>query len=151
MKCKELMIYDWIEDRNGFPMKLSMIGETHACAAVLDVAGVVGSYWDFDDNSIEPYPIKLSGEILEKNGWVFNEEEMNYGVKIKECWSCCDGEVKMSVFFPDGDGEGRMLILYERLLDQTSDTILYDNAYVHILQHQLRCYGLNELADNMVV
>ena len=78
MKCKELMIYDWIEDRNGFPMKISLIGETHSRAAVIDDAGVIASYWDFDDNSNEPYPVKLSGEILEKNGWVFNEEKMNY-------------------------------------------------------------------------
>ena len=146
MKCKELMIYDWIEDRNGFPMKISLIGETHSRAAVIDDAGVIASYWDFDDNSNEPYPVKLSGEILEKNGWIFNEEVMNYGVK---CWSYCDGDVKLSLSLPDGDGKERMVILYERFLD--SDSIVYDNAYVHILQHQLRCYGLTELADNMVM
>ena len=65
MKCRELQIYDWITDNNGFPMQITNVGDDYAYATF---EGNEGDPWEFDNKDDQPKPIPLTAEILEKNG-----------------------------------------------------------------------------------
>ena len=64
IRCRDLMVGDWITNRNGFPMQITNVGENYAYATF---EGNEGDPWEFDDKDSEPYPIPLTPKILEKN------------------------------------------------------------------------------------
>ena len=87
MKCKELQIGDWIQDRNGFQWQIIGVGDDYAYATF---EGNEGDPWEFDDKDDQPQPIPLTPEILEKNGWWFDTEDkwLHYEVNfIIEKWN----------------------------------------------------------------
>lgn len=115
MKANELMIGDWVLVHNK-PQQVAIVEET--CI----------SYWAelaFSDELLTPSfaeiaPIPLTAEILEKNGWKFDEIDGTYYNKI----DVYGRKAPYSIF----------------------DGIIINS--VHELQHALRLCGLNELADN---
>ena len=134
-KCRDLMVRDWITNRNGFPMQITNVGEDYAYATF---EGNEGDPWEFDDKDDQPRPIPLTPEILEKNGFVFD----------CDFWTIANpryNNVRM-VRYCSIDEDVTDAFLGHWAFDEN-----YAIDYVHELQHALRLCGLNELADNFKV
>ena len=132
IKCRALMVGDWITDIHGFPMQITTVGDDYAYATF---EGNEGDPWEFDDKDDQPEPIPLIPEILEKNDFWIEEDDIRYHNE-SEMWVHTDVDLTIEKF------EGR-LQCYE-IPDMQFN-------YVHQLQHALRLCGLNELADNFKV
>ena len=118
------MVGDWITDEHGFPMQITTVGEDYVYATF---DGNEGDPWEFDDKDDQPQPIPLTAEILEKNGWWYDVEDMWLHDKVDfsiEKWN----------------GRFQCYNINQIKLDS-----------VHQLQHALCLCGLNELADNLKV
>ena len=124
IKCRTLMVGDWCCDRHGFPMQITNVGDDYAYATF---EGNEGDPWEFDDKDDQPKPIPLTSEILEKNGWWFNTEDMWLHDEVEFCIEKWDGRFQC----------------YD-ITDIKLDS-------VHQLQQTLRLCGLNELADNFKI
>lgn len=125
IQCRDLMVWDWITDEHGFPMQITNVGDDYAYATF---EGLEGDPWEFcDKEGFEPQPIPITPEILEKNGWWYDVEDMwlhdevDFGI---ERWN----------------GGFQCYNINQIKLDS-----------VHELQRVLRCCGLNDLADNFKV
>ena len=123
IRCKDLMVGDYIANRNGSPTQLVAVDEDNAYAWT----GNEERPWIFGDNEgYEPQPIEITPEILEKNGWWYDVEDMwlhdevDFGIERWKGFQCYN----------------------------ISQIKLYS---VHQLQHTLRLCGLNELADNFKI
>lgn len=124
IKCRDLMVGDWVTDEHGFPMQITNVGEDYAYATFV---GLEGDPWEFDDKDDQPHPIPLIPEILVKNGWWDNVEgiwlhnEVDFG--IERCnigFQCYNiNQIKLNS--------------------------------VHELQRALRCCGLWDVADNFKI
>ena len=124
IRCRALMVGDWCCDKHGFPMQITNVGDDYAYATF---EGNEGDPWEFDDKDDQPQPIPLTSEILEKNGWWFNTEDMWLHDEVEFCIEKWDGRFQC----------------YD-ITDIKLDS-------VHQLQQTLRLCGLNELADNFKV
>ena len=124
IRCRYLMVGDWITDENGFPMQITNVGEDYAYATF---DGLEGDPWEFDDKDDKPQPIPITPEILEKNGWWYDVEDMwlhdevDFGI---ERWN----------------GGFQCYDINQIKLDS-----------VHELQRALRCCGLWDMADNFKI
>ena len=124
IRCRDLMVGDWIANQNGSPMQIVAVDEDNAYAC----EGNEERPWIFgDDKGYEPQPIILTPEILEKNGWWYDVEDM---------W--LHDEVDFGIERQNGGFQCYNI-----------NQIKLDS--VHTLQHALRLCGLNELADNFKV
>ena len=124
MKCRELMVKDWVANQYGTPIQIYSTGDNGAYANTGD------TLWVFEDNEYKPQPIPLTPEILEKNGWKETEywheyEDGNTIIQysLSNIWGIING-IEIEHFKCE---------------------------YVHQLQHLLRLCGLDELADNFKV
>lgn len=129
MKAEDLMVGDWVtfndcEPNEIVPIKIAALGTSELYAHIDndEVCDVIGYH--------ELTGIPLTPEILEKNGFVLQEEEVGiYGVKIAQNYTrndlpfeiFCDGE-PFAIWFRDPIGI----------------------AYVHQLQHVIRLCGVNQ-------
>ena len=118
------MVGDWCCDRHGFPMQITNVGDDYAYATF---EGNEGDPWEFDDKDAKPQPIILTPEILEKNGWWYDVEDM---------W--LHDEVDFGIERWNGGF-------------QCYDINQIKLHSVHQLQHTLRLCGLNDLADNFKI
>ena len=135
MKCRDLMVGDWVADRHGYQAQITYVGIGYA-----NFENDKVSPCRLDDKYYLPKPILLTPEILEKNGFgfvksddtksVWNGQWVYEGLKLAIC--CLDREGNWPCFININD----MNIKCE---------------YVHQLQHALRLCGLDELADNFKV
>ena len=124
IRCKDLMVGDYIANRNGSPMQIVAVDEDNAYAC----EGNEERPWIFgDDEGYEPQPIVLTPEILEKNGWFYNVEDM---------WL----HEEVGFFIEKFNGRFQCYNINQIKLDS-----------VHQLQQILRLYGLIELADNFKI
>ena len=124
IRCKDLMVGDYIANRNGSPMQIVAVDEDNAYAWT----GNEERPWIFGDNEgYEPQPIVLTPEILEKNGWWYDVEDMWLHDEVEFCIEKWDGRFQC----------------YD-ITDIKLDS-------VHQLQQTLRLCGLNELADNFKI
>ena len=148
MKCKELMVGDWISDKYGYILQIIAVGNRYA-----SFEDDEGNLCQIDDKYNQPEPISLTPEILEKNG--FNSEtfltaEWEKEVYFKEFPGCVvepDDLGKYifgtTIYWNKTDGDGSPIdwgTMY--------NSRIYNLQYVHELQHALRLCGLDELADN---
>ena len=127
IRCKDLMVGDWVSAGGGLPMQITNVGEDYAYATW---EGNEGDHWEFDDKDDQPEPIPLTPEILEKNGWKRNKIYMDMKASdyINFSWTDkCDETLFQNRYY------------------------MCDCEYVHTLQHALRLRGLDELADNFKV
>ena len=118
------MVGDWCCDRHGFPMQITNVGEDYAYATF---EGNEGDPWEFDDKDDQPKPIPLTPEILEKNGWWYDGDDMwqheevgFYIEKLNQRFQCYE--------------------IYDIKLDS-----------VHQREQILRLCGLNKLANNFKI
>ena len=154
MKCKELQIFDWVQDKNGFQWQIIDVGDDYAYATFEDNEG---DPWEFDDKDDQPEGIPLTIEILEKNGWYYgltsDEEEAEYfldGCHYHRHWSYDEGAGSISLIFPN-EADGGELIIDDQSFNRHLNLVFCDTLHVHELQRALRLCGLNELADNFKV
>ena len=125
MNSKELMIGDWAIF-NGNPLKVQAIDSRDSEIVAGDgIFCTEESRWAYTADKVEGIP--LTPEILEKNGWKRHEifMDMKADENINFSWTDMYGES----LFQNG---------YH----------MCDCKYVHTLQHVLRLYRLDELADN---
>ena len=122
METKELMIGDLVclkdDIKCELPLKIDGIITNDIS---LDGDGFLGG----TEGLIRPIPI--TPEILEKNGWWFNTEDMWYHDEVNFC-------------IEKWNGKFQCYDINQIKLDS-----------VHQLQHALRLCGLDELADNFKV
>lgn len=126
IRCRDLMVGDWIFNQNGSPMQIIAVDEDNAYACEGNEKGP----WIFgDDEGYKPQPIILTSEILEKNGWKHSNRLMITRIDDND-------------FYWSKELGG---ILYKNQYN------MCDCKYVHNLQHALRLCGFNKLADNFKV
>lgn len=119
MKAEELMIDDWVclED-DPTPRQVDFIR-----------TGEVGLYW----NKIvtPPYikPILLTPEILEKNGWTYNDEDEKFA---PQTW------VGGGLMLQDADDGGYRIVVTSDWDDEDTNNTPFVILYVHELQHALK-------------
>ena len=127
IRCKDIMVGDYIANRNGSPMQIVAVDEDNAYAC----EGNEERPWIFGDyEGCEPQPIILTPEILEKNGW----KETEYWHEYQ------DGKNTIQCCLPDMRGRINGIEIEH-----------FKCEYVHQYQHLLRLCGLNELADNFKI
>ena len=127
IRCKDLMVGDYIANRNGSPMQIVAVDEDNAYAWT----GNEERPWIFGDNEgYEPQPIILTPEILEKNGW----KETEYWHEYQ------DGKNTIQSCLPDMRGRINGIEIEH-----------FKCEYVHQYQHLLRLCGLDKLADNFKI
>lgn len=127
MKARDLMIGDWIQDENRFPMYVTAVGTDYVYA---DFEGNEADPWEYQDRDFADgtaKPVELTAGMLEANGF----RAVGHGVWTRPQ----EGETAVTV-----DAYGTV---------STEDGDMRARArYVHELQHVLRIAGLNEIADN---
>ena len=146
MKANELMIGDWVIFGDE-PLKVQHIynnGYDDIVAEIVeDGTNEYGEYEEIKDVPVVYCsPIPLTAEILEKNGWerdIDKEWEYNNSHILPHyCYQWEKRNVKIE--------------MYAGLEGFTISLIIGCRFYaVHELQHVLRLYGLDELADNFKV
>lgn len=127
MKCEELQIGDWIQNKNGDPMQIIKVGKGFVHTNIIDDDGF--SYV-FCDEYNQPEGIPLTKETLEKNGW----KETQYWHEYQ------DGKNTIQCCLPELRGKINGIEVEH-----------FRCEYVHQYQHLLRLCGLDELADNFKV
>ena len=141
MKCKELQIGDWIQDKNGNPMQIIGVGDDYAYATF---EGNEGDPWEFNDKNDQPCAIEITDDILKQNKW----EVQGYALLPSEH------------YFVKDDGGNHLLWSHGTLsiwlaCGEANDGVFSDVVlpckYVHQLQQALRLAGLSEIADNFKV
>ena len=149
MKCKELQIGDWVQDKNGFQCQIIGVGDDYAYATFEDNDG---DPWEFDDKDDQPEGIPLTKEMLDANGFRY---EKDYGPFYRSILGSyfSTSEYCVCVEWKETP-EGRKIcyIDCERRKDgRGNSATIKSNLYVHTLQHALRLVGLSEIADNFKV
>lgn len=137
LKCKELMIFDWIQGSHQFPMKVRVVGEDYAYA---DFEGNESDMWEFDDKIEPPYPIILTDEILVKNGFKDYDE-------IKEYQFIEDGE-EYRFYLKKMYNKNGICDAWGTNIGGVLPSLI---SSVHELQQALRLAGLREKADRFKV
>ena len=142
IRCRDLMVGDYIANRNGSPMQIVAVDEDNAYAC----EGNEEHPWIFGDNEdYEPQPIILTPEILEKNGF----EMFKYDGWVHYYRIFGNSAIPFVLHSMIG---GEMLSQEVEIFSTSTDTNCGINVnYVHELQHALRLCGLSKLADNFKV
>ena len=140
-KCRDLMVGDWITNRNGFPMQITNVDEGYAYATF---EGNEGDSWEFNDKNDQPQPIEITESILRKNDW----KVQGYTLLPNEHYY-----VK--------DIGGNYLLLSQEALsarltfreanDGVFSVVTLPCKYVHQLQQVLRFAGMTNMANNFKV
>lgn len=132
IRCKDLIVGDWVANRNGSPMQIVAVDEDNAYAC----EGNEERPWIFGDNEgYEPKPIPLTPEILEKNGFIkVNSQRYDYGSPDNDCYVKVNP--KKNMIHVNG---------------RNANINLYSHSFIHELQRALRCCGLWDIADNFKI
>ena len=129
IRCRDLMVGDWIADNNGFQWQITNVGEDYAYATW---EGNEGDPWEFDDKYDRLKPIPLTPEILEQNRFIkVNSQRYDYGYPDTDCYVKVNP--KKNMIHVNG---------------RNANSNLYSHSFVHELQRVLRLCGLDELANN---
>lgn len=141
MKCKEIQIFDWVQDKNGFQWQITGVGDDYAYATF---EGNEGDPWEFNDKDDQPEPIEITEDILRQNKW----EVQGYTLLPSEHYYVKD------------EGGNHLLLSHGTLsiwlaCGEANDGVFSDVTvpckYVHQFQQVLRLVGLSEIADNFKV
>jgi len=128
MEAKELMIGDWVECVDSTHEKkvyaqIDAIEEGQTCILVR----IDNCNWFLDISFIKPIP--LTREILEKNGWIYNNEEEKF---FPQTW--VGGGLMLQ-----GAGDcGYCIVVTSDYDDEDTNDTPFIILYVHELQHALR-------------
>ena len=146
IRCRALMVGDWIVNQNGSPMQIVAVDEDNAYACKGNEEGP----WIFgDDEGYKPQPIILTPEILEKNGWKLDSALQCY--TSTPLWLYGEGSINLLLQFPTKQSAGSLEIFDNQKIRGLFNFTWKDRLYIHELQHALRLCGFNKLADNFKV
>ena len=146
IRCRDLMVGDWVANRNSSPMQIVAVDEDNAYAC----EGNEERPWIFgDDKGYEPQSIPLTPKILEKNGWSLDPVLQCY--TSTPLWLYGEGSINLLLQFPTKQSAGSLKIIDNQKIRNLSDFTWKGRLYVHELQHVLRLIGLNEMANNFEV
>ena len=149
MKCKELQIFDWIQDENGFQWQIIGVGDDYAYATFEDNEG---DPWEFDDKDDQPEGIPLTKEILDANGFRYEEDHGPFYRSILGSYYSLSEYCVCAVSQETSEGRKICYIDCEKRKDgRGNSATIRREFYVHTLQHALRLVGLSEIADNFKV
>lgn len=146
IRCRDLMVGDWVANRNGSPMQIVAVDEdnAYACEGNEERPCIFGN-----DEDYKPQPIILTPEILEKNGW--NLDPVLQCYTSTPLWLYGEGSINLLLQFPTKQSAGSLKIIDNQKIRNLSDFTWKDRLYTHELQHALRLCGLDKLADNFKV
>ena len=142
IKCQDLMVGDWITNRNGFPMQITNVGEDYAYATW---EGNEGDPWEFDDKDDQPQPIPLTNDILRKNDWRERPLVLSLDYSV------------LSYNFVKDEGDTHLeikrdtLIIWFNYEKGLYADIIIPIKYVHQLQQVLRLAGMTDMANNFKI
>lgn len=128
MKCTDLMIGDWVYCE-GQPTPENVTIQTIA----EDGVWFNGSNYEGAASYDRIFPIPLTPEILEKNGFVQNPRS-----KSRRSHQICTDSVYISWW------RGRLNILFKPFIGHSTNHVNVDGKYVHELQHALRLCGIEK-------
>lgn len=129
MKARDLMIGDWIQDGNGFPMYVTAVGTDYVYA---DFEGNEADPWEYQDRDFADgtaKPVELTAAMLEANGF----KALGRGTWLRHC------------------GDETVRVEAAGIVSMEDGSLLARARKVHELQHVLRLAGLNEIADNFKI
>ena len=141
MKCRELMVGDWIVNENKFPMQITNVGDDYAYATW---EGNEGDPWEFDDKGDQPCAIEITAEILKNNGW----KEQEYTVLPSEHFYV---KTESGKHFLWSYGMLSLWFIFDEINYRSLPDMEIPVKYVHQLQQVLRLAGMIELANNFKV
>ena len=147
MKCKELQIFDWAQDKNSFQWQITGVGNDYAYATFENNEG---DPWEFDDKDDQPEGIPLTKEMLDANGFRY---EKDHGPFYRSILGSYSSEYYVCVEWKE-TSEGRKIcyINCEKRKDGMGNSAtIRREFYVHTFQQALRVVGLSEIADNLKV
>ena len=144
MKATDLMIGDWVclkdDTKSELPLKVDgvLIDDIS-----LEGEGFLGGV----DGLVRPIP--LTPEILEKNGFVQEDDAYMDDISYKCFCGILTWHHSAKDIIVSYDGSKEFTITND--LGYPCDEITLYRPKVHELQHALRLCGLNELADNFKI
>ena len=141
MKCKELMVGDWVATEHGFPMQITNVGKDYAYATF---EGNEGDPWEFDDKDDQPQPIEITEDILKKNKW----KVQGYTLDPSEHYYVKDEGRNHLIW---SYGILSILLNYEKEDDRIFSDIVIPVKYIHQLQQVLRLAEMADIANNFKV
>ena len=145
MKCKELQVGDWIQDKNGNHMQITKVGKDFACATFEDNE----CPWAFEDDGDQPEGIPLTKEMLDANGFRYEEDYGPFYRSILGSYYSTSEYCVCVEWKETSEGRKICYIDCEKRKDgRESSATIRREFYVHALQHALRLVGLSEIADN---
>lgn len=129
MDAKELMIGDWVKLMNskGECIDYSQLDENLFCIAIRDG----------EDGCLYFSPIPLTAEILEKNKFIWKEDNGYFALWLNDQ----DG------IFATPTRNGMWNVQAQSSQFKISCNI----CYLHVLQHILRLFGLGDIANNFKI
>ena len=118
MRAEELMIRDWVLD-----------GHVYAQVTSITCDGIIETTHNEFSNIELVEPIPLTPEILEKNGWVYNDEDEKF---FPQTW------VGGGLMLQGADDCGYCIVVTSDYDDEDTNDTPFIIFYVHELQHALR-------------
>lgn len=119
MKAKDLMIDDWVYRQYCYDQVKEI-----RCTGVIGIDGMRGI---ITFSELEPIP--LTQEILEKNGWIYNNEDEKF---FPQTW------VGGGLMLKGADDCGYCIVVTSDYDDEDTNNTPFIILYVHELQHALR-------------
>ena len=149
MKCKELMVGDLCCSGHGLPMQITNVGDDYAYAAF---EGNEGDSWEFDDKDDQPEGIPLTKEMLDANGFRYEEDHGPFYRSILGSYYSISEYCVCVEWKETSEGRKICYIDCEKRKDgRGNSATIRREFYVHTFQHALRVVGLSEIADNFKV
>ena len=148
IRCRDLMIGDWIADNNGFRWQITGVGDDYAYATF---EGNEGDPWEFDDKDDQPEGIPLTKEMLDANGFRYEKDYGPFYRSILGSYSSMSEYCVCVEWKETSEGRSPVYIDCEKREGRENSATIRREFYVHTLQHALRVVGLSEIADNFKV
>ena len=149
MKCKELQIFDWVQDHNGFQCQITGVGDDYVYA---NFEGNDGDPWEFDDKDDQPEGIPLTEEMLYTNGFRYEKDNGPFYRSILGSYYSMSEYCVCVEWMETSEGRKICYIDCEKRKDgKGNSATIRGEFYVHTLQHALQLVGLSEIADNFKV
>ena len=149
MKCKELQIGDWVQDKNGFQWQIIGVGDDYAYATF---EGNEGDPWEFNDKDDQPEGIPLTKEMLDANGFRYENDHGPFYRSILGSYFSVSEYCVCVEWKETSEGRKICYIDCEKRKDGWGNSAtIRREFYVHTLQQALRLVGLSEIADNFKV
>lgn len=149
IRCRDLMVGDWCCNHHRFPMQITNVGGDYAYATF---EGNEGDPWEFDDKDDRPEGIPLTKEMLDSNGFRYEEDHGPFYRSILGSYYFMSEYCVCVEWKETSEGRKICYIDCEKRKDgRGNSATIRREFYVHTFQHALRVVGLSEIADNFKV